>query len=186
MDLAKNGKETRSLLAMLHEVACKELEHWAQTEVDGVAFRDDWCTPDGLLISQETWRDLFRPLYREYCKILHAKDKFVFFHSDGDIVDLFGDLVKADIDAIHCPLQRMGVERLAKRYRGRVTFWGGMDGRLFHEPDASEAFCRAALEIRRALDYGSGGVIAQCQWDHGVPLKTIAAFFEQWLVPLRA
>ena len=51
---------------------------------------------------------LFRPLYREYCEILHAKDKFVFFHSDGNIGDIFGELVKVGIDAIHAQLAPHG------------------------------------------------------------------------------
>ncbi len=52
-DLARGTKEIRSLLAMLHESACKELELWAESEVDGVAFRDGWGSPDGLLVSGE-------------------------------------------------------------------------------------------------------------------------------------
>ena len=184
VDLARGTKDIRSLLAMLHDFACKELELWAASEVDGVVFRDDWGSPDGLLISAEMWRDMFRPMYREYCKILHAKDKFVFFHSDGDISDIFGDLVKLDIDAIHSQLHLMNVERLAKRYRGRVTFWGEIDCPNLQNPDAAEEFRETVLAVRKALDFGRGGVIAQCPWDPGVRLQTIAAFFEQWLVPL--
>ena len=147
-------------------------------------FRDDWGTPEGLLIAPEMWRDIFRPLYREYCKILHAKDKFVFFHSEGNILDIFGDLVQAGIDAIHGQLALMGVERLAKRYRGRVTFWGEMDRQRLQNPGTPEEFREAVLAVRKALDFGAGGVIAQCQWDPGVRIQTIATFFEQWLVPL--
>jgi uroporphyrinogen decarboxylase len=183
-DLAKNSAAMRGLLAMLHEFACKEMELWAKTEVDGVVFRDDWGTADGPLISPEMWRELFRPLYRDYCRILQAGDKFVFFHGDGNIADMFGDLVKTGLDAIHCQLHLMDVARLAKRYRGRVTFWGGMEHERLRNPGTTEEFHQAVIEIRRALDYGSGGVIAQCQWAPGVRLQTIAAFFEQWLVPL--
>jgi len=64
-------------------------------------------------------------LYREYCKILHAKDKFVFFHSDGQIGDIFGDLIKVGIDAIHADLHLMDAQRLTKRFRGRVTSGAG-------------------------------------------------------------
>jgi uroporphyrinogen decarboxylase len=184
MDLAKDTPQTRSLLSMLHEFACKEIELWAESEVDGVVFRDDWGAADGLLIAPEMWRELFRPLYRDYCKILHARDKFVFFHGDGNILDIFGDLVKVGIDAVHCQLHLMNVDRLAKRYRGRVTFWGGMDRWRLQNPGTADEFRQATLEVRRALDYGSGGVIAQCQWEAGVRLQTVAAFFEQWLVPL--
>jgi hypothetical protein len=184
VDLARGSKETRQLLALLHDVACKELEHWAASEVDGVALRDDWGTAEGLLVSPEMWRDIFRPLYRDYCRILHAQDKFVFFHSEGDISDILGELIKLGVDAVHCQLHLMNVERVAKRYRGRVTFWGGMDGQRLRNPPTAEEFREAVLELRRALDCGSGGVIAQCQWEPGVQLHTLTAFFEQWLVPL--
>jgi uroporphyrinogen decarboxylase len=183
-DLNKNTAAIRGLLAMLHEAACEEMELWAKTEVDGVVFRDDWGTAEGTLISPEMWREVFRPLYRDYCRILQAGDKFVFFHSDGRIADMFGDLVKTGLDAIHCQFHLMDVGRLAKRYRGRVTFWGGVQRERLRDPGTPEEFRQAVLEIRRALDYGSGGVIARCHWDPGVRLQTVAAFFEQWLVPL--
>jgi uroporphyrinogen decarboxylase len=186
VDLARGTKDIRSLLAMLHDFACKELEIWANTDVDGVAFCDDWGTADGLLVAPEMWRDMFRPLYREYCRILHAKDKFVFFRSNGHILDIFGDLVRAGVDAIHCQMDLMGVERLAKRYRERVTFWGEMDHQRLHNPGTLDEFREAVVAVRRALDFGNGGVIAQCQWDPGVRIQTIAAFFEQWLAPLPA
>ncbi len=184
VDLARGTKDIRGLLAMLHEFACKEIEVWADTDVDAVALRDDWGTPEGLLIAPEMWRELFRPLYRDYCKILHAKDKFVFFHSDGNIFDIFGDLIKVGIDAIHSQVHLMDVERLTKRYRGRVTFWGEVDRQRLHQPGTPEEFREAVLAVRKALDFGSGGVIAQCPWDPCVRLQTIAMFFEQWLTPL--
>jgi hypothetical protein len=184
VDLARGTKEIRGLLCMLHDFACKEIELWADTEVDGIVFRDDWGTPDGLLIAPEMWREIFRPLYREYCKILHSKDKFAFFHSDGNILDILGDLIRVGVDAIHCQLHLLGVERLGKRFRGRVTFWGEMDRQWLHNPGRPEEFRQAVLALRKALDSGSGGVIAQCQWDPGVRIQTIAAFFEQWLAPL--
>ena len=127
VDLARGTKESHALLAMLHDFSCKEMEIWANTEVDGVVFRDDLGGDDSLLIAPEMWREIFKPLYRDYCKILHAKDKFVFFSSQGNIVDIFGDLIKIGVDAVHSQIQKMDVEKLAKRFRGRVTFWGEID-----------------------------------------------------------
>jgi uroporphyrinogen decarboxylase len=184
-DLGRGTKDIRALLAMLHDVACKELEHWAATDVDGVVFRDDWGTPEGLLVSPEVWRDLFRPMVRDYCQILHSRDKFVFFSSSGDISDIFGDLVKLEIDAIHSELRLMNAERLAKRYCGRVTFWGEMDSERLRNPGSPSEFREAVWAIRKAFDANQGGVIAQCAWDSGVRLQTIAALFEQWLAPMK-
>jgi hypothetical protein len=184
VDLARGTKETRGLLAMLHDFAMKELELWADMDIDGVALRDDWGSPEGLLVAPEMWRESFRPLYREYCKLLHAKDKFVFFHSNGNILDIFGDLTKVGVDAIHCQMHLMDAERLAKRFRGRVTFWGEMDPERLRNPGTPDDFRKEVLTIRKALDFGAGGIIAQCLWEPGVRIQTIAAFFEQWLAPL--
>jgi hypothetical protein len=183
VDLARDTKESRALLAMLHDFNCKEMERWANTEVDGVAFRDDLGGDDSLLIAPEMWREIFKPLYREYCKILHAKDKFVFFRSRGNIVDIYGDLIKIGVDAVHSQIQKMDFEKLAKRYRGRVTFWGEIDLVALGAPDLGQVK-DGVLKIRRALDYGSGGVIVQCRWTPEISLQAIAAVFEQWLTPM--
>ena len=94
------------------------------------------------------------------------------------------DGAKLDVDAIHSQLHLMNVERLAKRYRGRVTFWGEVDCQDLQNLERVKEFLETSLAVRKALDFGHGGVIAQCPWNHGVRLQTIAAFFEQWLVPL--
>lgn len=183
VDLARGTKEMRALLAMLHDFFCKELQIWANTGVDGVAFRDDLGGDDSLLIAPEMWREIIKPLYRDYCDILHAKDKFVFFSSQGNIIDIYSDLIKIGVDAIHSEMQKMDVEKLAKRYRGKVTFWGEIDPHALGVPNSAQVK-ENVLKIRRALDYGSGGTIVQCRWTPGVSLQTIAAIFEQWLTPL--
>jgi uroporphyrinogen decarboxylase len=183
-DLAHGTKRIRTLLAMLHDFSCRELEMWAQTDVDGVEFVDTWGSPEGLLISPQIWRDLFRPLYREYCNILHAQDKFAFLRCPGNTSEVFGDLVKIGIDAVDSQFLSMHVERLAKRFRGRVTFWAEIDRQYLLPHGTVEEVREAVLRLRRALDFGSGGVIAQCQWVPGVPMQNVIALFQQWTVPL--
>jgi len=184
VDLARDVPEIRSLLAMLHDFYCREIELWAGTEVDGVAIGDDWGSPDSLRITPAMWREIFRPLYREYCHILHGKDKFVFFQSSGNISDIFGELVKIGVDAIHTEWATMSLDRLAKRFRGRVTFWGGIDRPQSLLGGTPQEIREAVHRVRRALDFGSGGVIAQCPWEAGVPIRNIAVVFEQWMLPL--
>jgi uroporphyrinogen decarboxylase len=184
IDLARGTKDVRNLLKMLHEFSCREMEQWANTEVDGVVIRDDWGTHDSLIISLEMWREIFKPLYREYCRILHAKDKFVFFQSKGNMFDILSDLIKDGVDAVHVQMHLADPEKVAKRFRGRVTFWGEVADREVLRSGNQAQLREAVLKIRRALDFGSGGVITQCQWDPDISLQTIASVFEQWLLPL--
>lgn len=186
IDLAYGTKALRDLLDRLHEFSLREMEAWAATDVDGVEFMDDWGSQQALLISPDAWRELFKPLYRDYCQILHAKDKFAFFHSDGYIADIFHDLVDVGIDAVNAQLFCMDVESLAEHFRGQITFWGEVD-RLHTLPLGRPNDVRAAVErVRKALDFGRGGLIAQCEWSPGVPFDNIAAVFQAWLEPLLA
>lgn len=184
LDLSHGTKEIRGLLAKLHDFFCRELEMWARTDVDGVVFMDNWGSRQSLLISEEIWRDLFMPLYRDYCEIIHSMDKFAFFCSDGDISSIFGDLVKVGVDAINSQLSLMNVERLAKKFRGHTTFWGGVDHQYAMPYGTPDDVRKEVLRVRKVLDFGSGGAIAQCQWEVDVPMNNIAAVFEQWMAPL--
>jgi len=183
-DLASGARPIRDLLAMLHDFHCRELSLWAASNVDGVVFADDWPSGQGLLLPPQVFRDVFRPLYVEYCQILRAQDKFVFFRSGGDIGAVFEDLVGSGVDAIHWPLLAMNLDWLAGRFGGRVTFWGGFDhlGVLTRgTPDDVRA---AVRRMRAALDFGRGGLIAQCQWGDDTPFRNLAAALEQWLAPM--
>ncbi len=183
-DLMRGTAKARQLLAMIHDFHCREMQALAESDVDGVVVIDDSSVQTGLSLAPNAWRDWLKPLYGQYCEILHARDKYVFFHCEQNIADLFGDLVELGADAIHAPLPPADFEDLAARYRGRVTFWGEIDlsHTLFHaRPDDVR---NATRRLQRALDYGRGGAIAQCTWHANVGFHNIAAGFEQWLQPV--
>lgn len=183
-DLQRGAKEPLGLLKMVHEFACKEMELWAKTDVDGVAFRDVWGSNDSLLIPPALWREHFKPLYEDYCKILHAHDKFAFFVSGGKIVDIMSDLAKIEVDAIHSRWASMDLERLAKRFAGKITFWGGLDRDEILRTGAPKEIRDAVMRVRTALEMGEGGVIAQCRWEPAISLQAMVTFCEQWMMPL--
>jgi uroporphyrinogen decarboxylase len=185
-DLDAGAGAIRGLLAMIHEFSCREAQLWAGSDVDGVALRDDWGSNHSLLVPLDIWRDLFKPLYRQYAEILHARDKFVLFHSDGNITEILGDLVEIGIDAVNAELSLMDLESLAEKFRGRITFWGEIDRQRILPFGTPEEVRAAVRRVRTALDFGRGGVMAQCKWGAGVPFQNVAAVFEQWLAPAAA
>lgn len=182
VDLAQGDAATRGLVAAMHDFACREMEMWAQSDVDGVAFSDDLGWDSTAPRPAEIWQAIFKPLYRDYCNILHGGDKFAFLDLGGDVTAILPDLVEMGVDAIHCELGRTNVEQVAADFRGQITFWGeiGPD-EIASRPDQVRA---AVTRVRSALDFGRGGVIAQCHWRPGLPLKNVAALFDQWAQPL--
>jgi hypothetical protein len=180
MDLAWGVREVYRLRDLVHEFFLRELDLWAKTDVDGIPFMDDWGGQDRLLVSPQMWREFFKPLYADYCRIAHDAGKFVFFHSDGYILDIIPDLVEVGVDALNAQLFCMDIEGIGRRFKGEITFWGEID-RQWVLPFGGEDDVRAAVgRVRAALDDGRGGLIAQCEWGNDVPGANVAAVFEAW------
>ena len=180
MDLAYGVREVYRLRDMLNEFFVKELEMWAATDVDGIAFLDDWGSQTSLLISPALWRDFFKPLYKDYCEIIHAAGKKVFFHSDGNISSIYPDLIEMGIDALNSQLFCMDIEDLGRKYNGKITFWGEID-RQYVLPLGSEEDVRAAVRrVRAAFDHGCGGVIAHCSWGMDASKENVETVFDEW------
>jgi hypothetical protein len=145
---------------------------------------DDWGSQTSLLISPDMWRDMFKPLYKDYCDLIHAAGKKVFFHSDGCIFDIYEDLIEIGVDAINSQLFCMDIEEIGQRFKGRITFWGEIDRQQVLSFGSVQDVFKAVGRVRRALDDGTGGVIAQCEWGTRNPSENIRAVFEAWTTPI--
>ena len=185
LDLAYGSEEIRKLLEMIHAFYLEDVAWWARSSVDGIVLMDDWGTNRALLIDPEMWRSIFKPLYREYCDIIHRAGKYAFFHSDGHISAIYEDLIEVGMDAINSQLFCMDIEELGRQYKGRVTFWGEIDRQHVLPFGTPEDVREAVLRVHRALDTGSGGVIAQCEWGKENPRENVEAVFASWLQMLR-
>jgi len=181
IDIAYGSREFRRLLKMIHEFYLEDIRSWCRSHVDGIFFMDDWGMSDSLLINPDTWRQIFKPLYKEYCDIIHAAGKFAFFHTDGHTEAIFGDFIEVGIDAVNSQLFTMNVEDLARRYKGKITFWGEIDRQHILPFGFPADVQKAVRRIRSLLDDGTGGVIAQCEWGKDNPGENIEEVFRAWL-----
>jgi hypothetical protein len=179
MDLADRPDELFVLLERLHGFFKAELELWAATDVDALFFADDWGGQTSLLVSPALWREIFKPLYRDYVAIARRAGKSLFMHTDGYITDILPDLAEIGIDAVNAQLFCMDIEDLGRRLAGRMTFWGEID-RQWLLPYAGPGEIAEAVGRVRASLWRGGGAIAQCEFGIGARPENVAAVFEEW------
>ena len=180
VDIAYGSSEFFQLRDIVHEYYLADMRAWCKSDVDAVMFMDDWGSNQSLLINPKTWRAIFKPLYKEYVDLIHAAGKFAFFHSDGHIQAVYGDLVEIGVDAVNSQLFTMDIEEIARLYKGKITFWGEIDRQHVMPFGTLDEVKAAVRRVRSALDDGSGGVIAQCEWGKDNSAANVHMVYQTW------
>ena len=180
MDLIDGVPEVYRLRDMLLEYFGGQLSALAKSSVDGVIFFDDWGGQKQLLIPPDLWRSFFKPAYRQLFDICKEAGKYIFFHSDGYIVDIIEDLIELGVDALNSQVWCMGPEALGERVRGRITFWGEINRQTTLPRGTPDDVRREAATLKEHLATPQGGLIGQGEIDGLTPLGNIEALFTAW------
>lgn len=180
MDLAEQPKELFQLRQMMLDYAHARVDVCLKTPCDAVSFSDDWGSQRGLLVRPELWREFFKPCYKELFEHVHSRGRFVFFHSDGHIMDIIEDFIEVGVDALNSQVWCMGVEELGARFRGRITFWGELNRQQTVPHGTPEDIRGAIREMKEHLATPDGGLIGQAEVDRLTPLENIEAVLKAW------
>jgi len=128
--------------------------------IDIIKIGDDLGTQNSLMISPKLYRQLLKPLHAEFIAFIKARTPAkVFFHTDGDVVDLIPDFIEMGVDILN-PIQtsagRMSdLAALKARFGKHMVFCGGVDtSRILPHGTPDEV----RREVRRVIELlGPGG-----------------------------
>jgi len=179
MDVMLEEAGYTELLDILHQHFCKEVEAWCQTDVDAIFLMDDWGTQDDMMVPPFVFHKHFKAMYREYCEIAKHHNKKVFMHSDGNILEIFEDIIEVGVDAINSQIFCMNMDKLSDKFAGRITFWGEIDRQRILPEGSLKEVEKAVFQIYEKL-YRNGGVIAQCEFGLGAKPENVRQVFETW------
>jgi hypothetical protein len=181
LDLALGDERVLTLRDRLVEYYLVQMERWCRTPVELVHIHDDWGSQTSTLISPTTWREIFKPVYRQFVDLAHGYGKFVLFHSDGMIQPLLADMAEIGVDAVNAQLFCLPIEEVAAEFHHRLCFWGEIDRQyiqVFGTPDEMRAAVRRVAGA--FLPYGRTGFVAQCLWTMKVPEENKRAELSEW------
>jgi uroporphyrinogen decarboxylase len=178
IDVATEPANYGRLLDDLLAFNLRWIDKWAELEYDGLHFGDDWGGQRSLLIRPEVWRRTFKPRYAAMFRRVRQAGMDVWYHSDGFINDIFGDLIEVGVDVINCQVAVVGHDWIAANARGRIAFRTDID-RQHTLPFGSAA--QVKEEVQRTFETcgtPDGGLIACGEVGPDVPLENILAMYE--------
>lgn len=156
------------------------IDKWLEMDIDAMVFGDDWGSQINLLISPDVWRKIFKPLYKELIDKIKLAGKKIFFHSDGYIMDLYPEFIELGIDAINSQIWCMGVEKVAEKYAGKITFWGELSRQTILPNGTPQEIIASAEIMKKYLLVNGTGLIGQSEINKDVPFINIETFLKAW------
>jgi uroporphyrinogen decarboxylase len=99
-------------------------------ELEIFGLGDDFAGNDGLLISPDLWRSLFKPLYAKWLEMAKAKGLYTFMHCCGNLMAVLPDLIDIGLDAwqtVQTHLPGQAPEIIKQQYGRQLVFIGAID-----------------------------------------------------------
>ncbi len=127
MDFIEHPDFVHELLNKICDYNIAHLQEALKYDIDGVLFGEDWAYQNGLQMGPILWREFLYPVLKRMYAAVKDAGKYVFIHCCGKMDELFDDLIEIGVDCFN-PFQPevMDLEKNLSRYRGKLTFWGGL------------------------------------------------------------
>ncbi len=155
----------------------------AQAGYDCIATGDDVANQQAMMFHPDLWRDVMKPRWASVIEAARSikPDIHVWYHSDGNIMDILDDLIEIGITILN-PVQPecMDPIQIRKRYGKRLAFDGCIGTQSTFPFATPHAMSRTVLELAEQLDADHGGLALSPTHvlEPEVPMANIVAFFE--------
>ncbi|MFY9302821.1 MAG: uroporphyrinogen decarboxylase family protein [Atribacterales bacterium] len=144
----------------------------------------DFGSQNGLFISQEVYRKLFKPFHQKINNWIHHNTTWkTFIHTCGSVYDLLPDIKEAGFDILN-PVQisaaKMDPENLKKDFGHQFTFWGGgVDTQRTFPFGAPDEVKEEVEQLIKTFKPGGGFVFATVHnIQANIPEENLLALFE--------
>jgi uroporphyrinogen decarboxylase len=127
MDFMINPDFAKELLNQITDYNLQQIEKALEYDIDAVYFGDDWGQQTGLIMGYNIWKEFIYPCLKTMYQKVRNAGKYVMIHSCGKVTELFDDLIDIGLNCFN-PFQPevMDVFQLMKKYRGKLSFHGGL------------------------------------------------------------
>ena len=131
----------------------------AENDAQMVLLWDDYGFKNGLFMSPRLYRKYIFPWIRQICNAAHKRDCKILLHSDGDLMEIFEDIIKCGVDALN-PIESTtanpdyDIFKLNEKYGDKITFVGNLSPIMLAMGEISEIEDYAKKLIRELAPGG--------------------------------
>ncbi|MFX1394260.1 MAG: uroporphyrinogen decarboxylase family protein, partial [Promethearchaeota archaeon] len=142
------GKFTLEIVKILAENDAKMVLLW-----------DDYGFKNGLFMAPKNYRNYIFPWIKKICMAAHKQDCKIMLHSDGDLMEIFEDIINCGIDVLN-PIESTtanpayDIFKLNQKYGDKITFAGNLSPVMLAMGRISEIEAYAKKLIRELAPGG--------------------------------
>ncbi len=184
MDLSVKKHYTIELLDRLKEYSINCGKKLIELGADIIWTGDDFGTQQGMMISSDLWREIFKPRFKEvFAEFKKINPEIIIaYHSCGSIRPIIEDMIEIGLEVLN-PIQplakNMNLKELKLLYGDELTFFGGVDIQKVLPEGTTEDVRKEVKKRTRAAGKGGGYLLAPA---HNIqpdtPLENIYTFFQ--------
>lgn len=144
----------------------------------------DFGTQRGQFISNDAYRELYKPFHRRVNDLIHAQSNWkTFIHSCGSVFGLVPEFIEAGFDILNpvqCSAACMDPAALKQKYGRDIVFWGGgVDTQKTIAFGSPDQVYEEVLQRIRIFNQGGGLVFNSIHNIQGnTPTENIVAMFD--------
>ncbi|MHA2391417.1 MAG: uroporphyrinogen decarboxylase family protein [Promethearchaeota archaeon] len=179
-DLHTDPEMTEAILDKLTVYGCELVDKFLDVGVDAIGVFEDWANNKSMLTSPDIWRKYFKPRYKKMFDRVKRRGKLVYFHSDGNIHPIVGDLVEIGIDILN-PVQPECMDQIEikQQYGDKITIDTGISNQKTLPFGTPEDVRRETLHALKLLAPGGGFMYGTSHYAmYDVPLENILMVYE--------
>ena len=181
MDMPAAPEICEYILDRLFERNMKKAVWAARAGVDRLLCGDDVANQKTMMFSVDSWRHFMKSRWQKEIK----PDIRVWYHSDGNIMEIIPDLIEAGVDILN-PVQPecLNVAEVKQRFGDRLVLDGTIGTQSVMPFGSPDDVRQTVREMKRTVGYDGALILSPTHiLEPEVPIDNILAFLEECARP---
>jgi uroporphyrinogen decarboxylase len=180
MDFAEEAEELQILIDKVCEYNIRQMKMLCEEErkTPVIKVGDDLGMQKGLAIGAKKWRKYLKPAFKRIYDVCHEYKKYVYMHTDGDVIEIMQDIIDAGVHIINPQYRANGIKRLVQTCKGKIPIMLDLDRQIFPfgSPNDMRDHVRETVEM---MYMPEGGLGLRIEIGMDVPVENMEAIIDE-------